>query len=132
MELTKALSAPLTAERPRVDRDRGELIGSVCGSCGMGAWPARAVCHRCGSAEIEFGHGLAREGTLLTFTTVWVARPGLEPPYVLGQIEVDRGVEVFAHVRGLAEEAVTPLPVSLVIGEPGEVPEFWFEPKEMD
>lgn len=132
MDLTPALEAPPTGERRRLDRERKVLIGSLCRSCGMGAWPARAICHRCGSAEITFDHSLAEEGTLLTFTTVWVPRPGLEPPYVLGQIELDHGVEVFAHVRGLSEEAVTPLPVVLAVGQPGDVPEFWFEPKEVE
>lgn len=130
MDLTAALEATPTQERPRVDRDAGRLVGSRCQNCGTASWPGRAVCHRCGSAAIE---GLAFEstGTLITHTTVWVPRPGLEPPYTLAQIDLPEGVRVFAHLRELTPEHRVPFPVRLVIApEETAVPPFWFVPME--
>ena len=70
-------------------------------------------------------------GQLLTFTTVWVARPGLTPPYTLGQIKVDNGPVVFGHVRGLTDGTRVPASVRLVVGpDPEAVPTFWFELEE--
>jgi uncharacterized protein len=70
-------------------------------------------------------------GSLLTCTTVWVPRPGLEPPYTLGQVKLTDGPLIFGHVRGLPRDAVMPTAVRLVVAE-GEhdVPPFWFEPGE--
>jgi uncharacterized OB-fold protein len=127
MELRAALEMPLTGERPRLDHGLQCLVGSRCGNCGALSWPARAVCNRCGSAAIEQAR-LARSGALLTYTQVWVQRPGLEPPYTLGQVQLDDGPLVFTHVRGLAEGSRVPLPVEVVVGEEGAVPAFWVEP----
>jgi len=130
VDLTPALEATPTGERPRVDRAERRLVGSRCEDCRAVSWPMRAVCHGCGSADcVEVG--LAREGSLLTFTTVWVPRPGLEPPYVLGQVKLPEGVRVFAHARGLTADHRVPLPVRLVLAEDEDaVPPFWFEPLE--
>jgi uncharacterized OB-fold protein len=127
VELSAALEMPLTGERPRLDRDRGHLLGSRCASCGATSWPARAICNRCGSAAIE-GVALARTGTLLTYTEVWVERPGLQPPYILGQVELDDGPLIFTHVRRVVNGRRVPLPVEVVIGEEDALPAFWVEP----
>ena len=130
MALIDALRAAPAAERVRVDREACRLVGTRCPSCGATSWPARAVCHRCGEAPVEetaFGPG----GELLTHTTVWVGRPGLEPPYVLGQVKLDDGPLVFVHVRELPADARVPLRVSLVLaGDAAAVPPFWFHPEE--
>jgi len=127
VEVTAALEMPLTGERPRLDRERQCLVGSRCASCGATSWPTRAVCNRCGSAASEEAC-FARTGALLTYTEVWVERPGLDPPYVLGQVDLDDGPLIFTHVRGLAADSRVPLPVEVVVGERGVVPPFWVEP----
>jgi uncharacterized OB-fold protein len=127
VELTAALEMPLTGERARLDRERQHLVGSRCADCGATSWPARAVCNRCGSAALEEA-ALSRTGALLTYTEVWIERPGLEPPYVLGQVDLDDGPLVFTHVRGLPGGSRVPLPVEVVIGEDGAMPAFWVEP----
>jgi len=121
-----AAQIPPTATRPSVDRASGALVGSSCRSCGITSWPARAVCQRCG-AETEMGYRLPREGSLMSFTTVWVSRPGLEAPYSLGQVIVD-GSTFFGHVRGLPEGAKVPLPVDIQVGSDDADVLFWFEP----
>jgi uncharacterized OB-fold protein len=127
MELT---AMPPLADRERIDRVAGTLVGSRCHACAATSWPGRAGCHRCGQLTME-PTSFAPTGSLLTCTTVWIGRPGLEPPYTLGQIKLDDGPLVFAHVRTLAADAVMPVAVRLVVDSAdSEVPPFWFEPEE--
>ena len=77
------------------------------------------------------GVAFAREGELLTFSTVRVPRPGIEAPYTLGQVRLDDGPTLFTHIRNLPEAASVPLRVRLVLGEPGATPSFWFCPLEL-
>jgi uncharacterized OB-fold protein len=70
-------------------------------------------------------------GALVTFTTVWVPRPGIEPPYTIGQVKLDDGPLVFGHVRGLAADAHVPCPVRVVVAEKDDAfPPFWFDVEE--
>lgn len=69
-------------------------------------------------------------GSLLSFTTVWVERPGIEAPYTLAQVKLEDGPLVFAHVRNLAGDARVPFPVRLVVvAEEATFPPFWVEPE---
>lgn len=128
MDLTLA-DVPGTLERPRLDAERGVLLGSRCGSCGAASWPARAVCHGCGHPT-AIGVALPATGTLLSYTKVWLPRPGLDVPYVLGEITLDGGALLFAHVRSLGAEAKVPMAVRLVIppSTAGSPVAFWWEP----
>lgn len=131
MELSAALEQLPTGERLRVDRVSQCLVGSRCADCAAPAWPARAVCHRCGNAKVDLVPFAAR-GRLLTFTTVHVPRPDLATPYTLGQVRIDdNGPVVFGHVRGVADEAPVPLPVRLRLDpDPDATPWYWFEPTD--
>jgi uncharacterized OB-fold protein len=129
MGLSVASDVTGTGDRRRVDRERGLLIGSRCRACGATSWPPRALCHRCGQ-PVEIESPLAAQGTLLSFTQVWVSRPGLETPYTLGQIEIEDAI-FFGHVRELPDDAHVPLPVRVVIPTTANGPiSFWFEPIE--
>ena len=124
------MTMPPLAERPRMDRASGVLVGSRCDACGATSWPGRTGCHRCGRLAME-PTSFASTGSLLTCTTVWVGRPGLEPPYTIGQVKLDEGPLIFGHVRGLADAALMPLAVRLVMAASGaDIPPFWFEPEE--
>lgn len=126
--MTPVDTATPFASRPRVDVGRHVLVGSRCGACGTLSWPARAVCNRCGAQPLELAD-LPAVGRLLSFTRVWIPRPGLEPPYILGQVDLGHGARLFAHVRGLGEDARVPMPVRVAVPETGEGPiAFWFEP----
>jgi hypothetical protein len=129
MELTAAGRVAPFRERPRFDPERGLLIGSRCSECGARSWPARAACAHCGSVAVHEAP-LPRKGSLTSYTVVWVARPGLETPYVLGQADFGDGASVFAHVRGLPPDARVPTPVRAVISaDASAVPRFWFAPE---
>ena len=92
MALTRSADVAGTRERPRFDREGGTLIGSRCATCGACSWPSRAICSNCGGDDVEFG-ALPTAGALRSYTTVWVSRPGLEPPYVLGQVDLAQLIE---------------------------------------
>lgn len=128
MELSAALDALPSNQRRRLDRKTSQLIASRCAECGTVSWPSRAICHVCGSPdcpEVELGP----VGTLVTYTTVWIPRGDLIPPYTLGQIDVEDQVRIFAHVRNLGEDVIVPAPVRLVVNpEEGVIPAFWFVP----
>ena len=130
MDLRTALESPPTGERARVDRDGRRLVGARCADCGAPVWPARAICHRCGSAAME-PTPFEPTGTLVTHTTVHVPRANLEVPYTLGQVRIDAdGPVVFGHVRGIDGDRSVPMPVRLgLAADPTEVPWYWFEPE---
>jgi hypothetical protein len=130
VELEAALNVAPTADRTRFDVAAGCLVGSRCANCNAVSWPGRAVCHGCGlprMAEAAF----APTGQLESHTTVWVARAGIEPPYMLGQVKLDDGPLIFGHVRGLDGEARVPVPVRITIAaDENAAPRFWFEPEQ--
>jgi uncharacterized OB-fold protein len=126
MDLSAAIEASSTLERPRVDFHAGKLLGSRCMRCSTAAWPARAVCPRCGAAEMT-NVAFNGRGTLTSFTTVWIPRPGLPTPYVLGQVDLDEGVRVFARGEGTPENVQVPARVRIVVSpDPGAPTAFWF------
>ena len=130
LDLASALDVTPSQQRPRIDYPSMRLIGTRCGRCGSVSWPGRPICQRCGAAAaVELL--LQNEGVLVTYTTVWVPRPGLSTPYVLGQVDLADGVRIFAHGRGLTDKHRVPLPVHLVIQpDPKSLPPFVFEPQE--
>jgi len=128
MALSRAESAAATGARPRFDRQAGLLVGSCCDDCGTVSWPSRAICSNCGGDALRL-EPLPRTATLRSYTTVWVPRPSLTVPYVLGQVDFGHGASVFAHVRELSPDARVPLSVSVVLSpDPDHTPSFWFEP----
>jgi uncharacterized OB-fold protein len=130
MELTEADNATPFLQRVRFDAEAGLLVGSLCSICGARSWPARAACARCGSVAVSQAT-LPREGSLVSYTVVWVARPGLSTPYMLGQADFGDGASVFAHVRGLASDVRVPTPVRAVISaDESAVPRFWLTPED--
>jgi uncharacterized OB-fold protein len=130
VDVTAALHRQLTQDRPRADHSSGRLAGARCLVCRAPSWPARSVCYRCGSAELA-AVSFEPTGSLLTYTTVWVPRPGLETPYTLGQVHVDDdGPVVFGHIRGLPEATAVPCRVRLFLADdPAATPWYWFGPE---
>lgn len=127
MELIDATEAPQWADRVHLDPKQPALLGSECGNCGRRSWPSRFICESCGS-PVNLGVRFAPTGTLLAYTTVHVARAGIPAPYTLGLIELDSGVRLHAHVRGVEDGRPVPRPVTLSVpATPDGGPSFWFE-----
>jgi uncharacterized protein len=82
----------------RALKDRGELLGSTCRTCGIVYCPARLFCERCFDelqADAKCGPG----GTLESFTVGYVGVEGerLDEPIVLGLIRPDGADTVLMH-----------------------------------
>lgn len=123
-DLAQALAAAGSAERPRFDQDRGVLLAGVCNECGAQAWPAGAVCLRCGSGGIAL-RPLPQTGVLTTWTRVWVPVEGIEPPYLLGIVELGP-VRVVGHVVGIDDSFAVPGRVRVAV-HPDDHPPFHFD-----
>lgn len=82
----------------RALRDRGELLGSRCESCGITYCPARLFCERC-FAELEPKVKVGPRGTVESFTVGYTGVDGepLEEPVVLGLVRPDGADTVLVH-----------------------------------
>ncbi|MFT4210505.1 MAG: OB-fold domain-containing protein [Microbacterium sp.] len=76
----------------------GRLRGTRCTDCGARAFPARAVCHRCGGTSLA-SHDLGTTGRLYSWTTVRVSSTR-EIPYSIGYVDIDDEVRVLGRLVG--------------------------------
>lgn len=88
-------------------KDRGDFLGSHCGSCGITYCPARLFCERCFSelgADTNVGPG----GVLESFTvgSVGVEGEPLEAPVMVGLVRLDGADTVFLHFLVDTEDPV--------------------------
>lgn len=88
-------------------KDRGDFLGSHCGSCGITYCPARLFCERCFSelgADTNVGPG----GVLESFTvgSVGVEGEPLEAPVTVGLVRLDGADTVFLHFLVDTEDPV--------------------------
>jgi uncharacterized OB-fold protein len=100
-------------------KDRGEFLGSQCGSCGVTYCPARLFCERCFSelgADTRVGPG----GVLESFTVGSAGIEGepLEEPLMVGLVRLDGADTMFVHFLVDTDDPVI-----------GERVEAVFEPK---
>jgi uncharacterized OB-fold protein len=79
------------------------LIGSRCRACGQVLFPAQTTCLNCLSEDVERIR-LGREGTLYTYTIVYMASEHFPPPYAVGWIEMPEGLRIFSQIRGWQEQ----------------------------
>jgi uncharacterized OB-fold protein len=82
----------------RALRDRGELLGSTCATCGIVYCPARMFCERCFN-ELQADATCGPGGTLESFTVGYVGVEGeaLDEPVVLGLVRPDGADTVLMH-----------------------------------
>src|SRR3972149_10847424 len=82
------------------------LIGSRCQKCGLVAFPRRAVCPSCLAQEMEEAH-LGPRGKIETFAVARAAPPGFQAPYVVAQVQLDKGPLIFSQISPRPEEGST-------------------------
>lgn len=84
---------------------RYRLIGEMCTDCGAVFFPRRAVCPRCGSADLEECK-LSERGAVVSWTVVRNPPEGYEKyaPYVVALIELDAGVRILSQVVDIEPE----------------------------
>jgi uncharacterized OB-fold protein len=79
------------------------LIGCRCRACGQVFFPSRPVCLNCMSEDVA-ALRLSRDGSLYTYTTVYLPSEHFPPPYTVGWIELPEGIRVFSQIRGWQEQ----------------------------
>ena len=73
--------------------DAPSLTGSRCTMCSRVAFPAIAIgCDQCGAQESSLETvALGSSGTLYSFATVFLHQGNLEPPFTVGEVQLDAG-----------------------------------------
>ncbi len=104
------------------------LRGVQCNGCGMKVFPVTDVCPDCLSSSLRV-LTLGGEGKLYSYTTVHVAPPGWETPYVVGYVDTPEGVRLFGKVKAGGPHA---LRVDMLVGvrivADGDRYRYYFEP----
>ncbi len=75
------------------------LAGAECADCGTRIFPAAPVCPSCNGERMKT-LPLGAIGTLYAYSTVHVAPPMWQVPYVIGYVDLPEGVRVFGKVAG--------------------------------
>ena len=75
------------------------ILGIKCASCGTVTTPPKMVCPECAGTDLAV-HELKAEGTIRTFTTVYVAAEGREDevPYVIVIVELAEGPWIMGNL----------------------------------
>ncbi len=83
------------------------LLGAKCPSCGHSFFPSRVICASCGLAGLKPA-ALSARGRIWTYTVAHQAPPGaiVQPPYVIGQVELPERVLVHSLLTGCAPEDI--------------------------
>lgn len=93
------------------------LVGSRCNQCGCESFPPQSVCHQCLSEDLD-PLSLPRSGNLYTYTTTSLSPLQQQGPIVLGFVDLQGGLRVFAQIDIAPAKARCDLPVELVAAEP--------------
>lgn len=104
------------------------LRGIECGDCGMKVFPVTDVCPGCLSTNLRV-LPLGGAGRLYSYTTVHVAPPGWETPYVVGYVDLPEGVRLFGKVKAGDPAALAiDMPVEVRVIAAGDRYRYFFEP----
>ncbi|HEY3696476.1 Zn-ribbon domain-containing OB-fold protein [Phenylobacterium sp.] len=122
MERTEPPLTERTGEYWRSGAD-GRLRIARCQACGWYLHPPLPLCPKCRGRDVRFepvsGRGHVYSWTINRYR--W--NPGMEPPYVLAQVELveQPGLMILTNIVGCEPEAVTVgMPVSVAFERAGE------------
>jgi uncharacterized OB-fold protein len=73
------------------------LIGNRCRLCGNFHFPKALACTKCLSEKLEEVH-FGRNGKLYSSSIIQVSSMGLNAPYVIGYVDIDEGMRLFALI----------------------------------
>ncbi|MEK6592975.1 MAG: OB-fold domain-containing protein [Pseudomonadota bacterium] len=104
------------------------LLGVQCNDCGMKVFPVTDVCPDCLSSSLRT-MTLGGNGKLYSYTTVHVAPPGWETPYVVGYVDMPEGVRLFGKVKAGGPDALrVDMPIGVRVVADGDRYRYYFEP----
>jgi uncharacterized OB-fold protein len=95
---------------------RGQLVVQRCAACGLLRFPAREVCSRCWSREVEWTPVSGRGEVFSFYVMHQVYHPGFasEVPYAVVVVQLDEGPRITSNLVGCATGQIR-------IGQPVEV-----------
>ncbi len=94
------------------------LQGSKCRTCGRVFFPRVHVCSSCMLPDTMDTIALRGEGTIDTFSVVYVAPVGFKAPYIQAFIDLSEGPRIFSLITGcdpVSNDLRDGTPVELVI-----------------
>ncbi|MPM72775.1 hypothetical protein SDC9_119751 [bioreactor metagenome] len=97
---------------------QGELRYQRCANCGHVQCIPRSLCDRCQSSDLQW-NASRREGTVLTFTTVYRAPlPVFKDmvPYVIAIVDLDEGFRVMANALPAVQQGALEIGTRVRIG----------------
>lgn len=104
------------------------LLGAQCNDCGMKVFPPTDICPACLSCGIS-ALALGASGRLYSYTTIHVAPPGWETPYVVGYVDLPEGVRLFGKVKARGADALrVDMPVEVRVVADGAHYRYFFDP----
>ena len=92
------------------------LAAMQCADCGTRVFPPSDTCPTCLGAAVG-PLPVQGAGTLYSYTTVHIAPPQWETPYVLGYVDFPEGVRVFGKVKAQPAQLKTDMPVTVELAE---------------
>ena len=122
--------APIVDDRSRpfwTGGAEGELRIARCRGCGRWQHPPTPICPACHGRAIA-PEAVSGRGTVWSFTLnryAWA--PGMEPPYVVAEVELEEGIRLLSTVVGVDPDQVRiGLPVHVAFERAGDawVPVF--------
>src|SRR4051794_20615230 len=101
VDVLRPLPEPTVITRPFWDAaSRHELMHPRCSACDRAFFPPHLCCPHCHSVDWGW-HPSNGTGALYSYTVVHRApRPGFDPPYVLGVVDMDEGFELMTNIVG--------------------------------
>ncbi len=87
---------------------QNKLLGLKCNQCGQVSANPRMACGKCGSTDLQVIE-LKGEGTILTFTTIFVPPEGRESecPYTIALVDLDEGAAIMGNLTGVDPNKVS-------------------------
>ena len=110
---------------------RGELRLQRCRACETTYFPPQPFCPACSSADVDVVRSSGR-GSLHTYVITHRPAPGLDPPYVIGVVELEEGPRLLTNVVGVEPDPDAlpiDLPVEVVYETVGDVALPMFRPR---
>jgi hypothetical protein len=90
----------LTYQRYAEGLKAGKLLGLKCNKCGGYTAPPKKVCMECASEDMEIVE-LSGRGKVQTFTVIYTAPEGFEPPYIVAEVELEEGPWLMGNMIGI-------------------------------
>jgi len=86
-----------------------KLMGAKCKDCGKINLPPRIVCSNCFKGNLEWVE-VEGKGTLASFSSIFIGSSFMnakgyssKQPYVFGTVDLDSGVSISGHIKGVNE-----------------------------